>query len=148
MCVVEYILEFLYHMFMIATTYSPLWLILRLILSYLNTRIHYSTWWQEWLGEQNGKLTPWSSNFKHPDEWPCWKRFGQFWLASGLTAKSEQKQISTFLYCMGEAAEDTFSLTDISPEDRAKLQSMWWPNLTLSSKSERTLFFECAHFNC
>ena len=46
-------------------------------------------------------------DFTHPDKLPRWKRrFQQFQLASGLTSKSEERQVSTLLYCMGEAAED------------------------------------------
>ena len=45
-------------------------------------------------------------NFKQPNEWSCWRRrFEQFHTASGLNADPELKQVSIFLYCMGEEAE-------------------------------------------
>ena len=46
-------------------------------------------------------------DFKTPDEWPRWKRrFEQFRLASDLADESDDRQVSTLLYCMGEEAED------------------------------------------
>ena len=58
-------------------------------------------------------------DFKNPDEWPRWiRRFEQFRLASGLSAESDDRQISTLLYCMGEDAEDTLISTNITDEDR------------------------------
>ena len=42
-------------------------------------------------------------DFKTPDEWPCWKqRFEQFRLASDLADESDDRQVSTLLYCMGK----------------------------------------------
>ena len=49
---------------------------------------------------------PASFDFTRPDEWPRWKcRFQQFQVASGLASESKERQVSTLLYCMGEAAE-------------------------------------------
>ena len=46
---------------------------------------------------------------------PKWKRrFQQFHLASGLAGDSEEKQVSTLLYCLGEGAEDRLASTTIS----------------------------------
>ena len=46
-------------------------------------------------------------DFKTPDEWPRWKRrFEQFRIATGLAGKSDDRQVSTLLYCMAEEAED------------------------------------------
>ena len=54
-------------------------------------------------------------NFKYPDEWPRRnRRFEQFRLASGLGSESEERQVSTLFYCMGEAVKDTPSSTNIS----------------------------------
>ena len=64
-------------------------------------------------------------DFTRPDEWPRWKRrFEQFRLASGLASESEERQVSTLLYCMGEAAEDTLSSTGISSADKKKINSV------------------------
>ena len=68
---------------------------------------------------------PKAFNFKYPDEWPCWKqRFEQFRLASGPASEGEERQVSTLLYCMGEAVENTLSSTNISSEDRKKYESV------------------------
>ena len=54
-------------------------------------------------------------DFKHPDNWQKWKRrFEQYRHASGLASGSEQRQVSTLLYCLGEQAEDVLSSTGIS----------------------------------
>ena len=58
-------------------------------------------------------------NFRKPDDWPRWKRrFQQFREASGLSGESVAKQISTFLYCLGEEAEAVLSSTNATTEDR------------------------------
>ena len=68
---------------------------------------------------------PLSFDFRNPDEWPRWKRqFEQFRLASGLSAESDDRQVSTLLYCMGENAEDILVSTNISDDDRKKYVSV------------------------
>ena len=58
-------------------------------------------------------------NFRKPDNWLRWKRcFQQFQEASGLSGESATKQISTFLYCLGEEAEAVLSSTNATTEDR------------------------------
>ena len=43
-------------------------------------------------------------DFKRPDEWERWKRhFEQFRVASGLSEECDARQVSTLLYCIGEA---------------------------------------------
>ncbi len=52
-------------------------------------------------------------------KWGKWKgRFRQYRVASGLSEKTAQCQISTLLYCMGEEAEDVLNATGISEEDK------------------------------
>ena len=58
-------------------------------------------------------------NFRNPDDWPRWKRrFQQFREASGLSEAAAPKQISTFLYCLGEEAEAALSSTNATAEER------------------------------
>ena len=46
--------------------------------------------------------------FKTLDVWPKWcRRFEQYQVASGLSKESQERQISTLLYCLGEEAEDS-----------------------------------------
>jgi len=61
-------------------------------------------------------------DFKHPDEWPKWKRrFEQYFHASGLAAsKDEARQVGTLLYSLGEEADYVLSSTNISTEERGK----------------------------
>ena len=60
-------------------------------------------------------------DFKTPDEWPRWKqRFEQFRLASDLADESDDRQVSTLLYCMGEEAEDILASTNITEADWRK----------------------------
>ena len=63
--------------------------------------------------------------FHRPDEWQKWRRrFEQFREASGLSTESQQRQISTLLYTMGEEAEDILmstKITDNEKKDYAKV---------------------------
>ena len=46
-------------------------------------------------------------DFASPEEWPKWlRRFERFRQASGLTDKSEEAQVNTLIYCMGDRADD------------------------------------------
>ena len=57
-------------------------------------------------------------NFRNPDNWPHWKsRFQQFRDASGLSSESASKQVSIFLYCLGEEAESVLASTGTTPDD-------------------------------
>ena len=54
--------------------------------------------------------TPDHFDFAKPDNWPRWKkRFEHYRAASGLDKESEERQVSTLLYCLGEAADDVLS---------------------------------------
>ena len=55
-------------------------------------------------------------DFKRPDEWK--RRFEQFRVASGLYEESDECQVSTLLYCLGEEAEDVLVSTHVTPEER------------------------------
>ena len=58
-------------------------------------------------------------NFGNPDDWSRWRqRFQQFREASGLSAEAATKQISTFLYCLGEEAESVLASTNATGADR------------------------------
>ena len=58
-------------------------------------------------------------NFRNPDDWLRWKRrFQQFREALGLSEAAASKQISTFLYCLGEEVEAVLSSTNATAEER------------------------------
>ena len=64
-------------------------------------------------------------NFRNPDDWPRWKnRFQQFRDASGLSSESESKQVSTFLYCLGEEAESVLASTGVTPDDQKEYDTV------------------------
>ncbi|KAL5488539.1 hypothetical protein EMCRGX_G017493, partial [Ephydatia muelleri] len=64
---------------------------------------------------------PPSFDFRKPDEWPRWfRRFDQFRVASGLAADSEEKQVCTLLYCLGEEAEEVLAVSDTKPKKTYK----------------------------
>ena len=51
------------------------------------------------------------------DSWRKWlKRFERYRTASGLKDKSPEEQVSTFLYCMGECADDIIKTLNIDEE--------------------------------
>ena len=86
-------------------------------------------------------------NFKAPDEWPRWcQRFQQFHVASGLSEGSDAKQVSTFLYCMGEEAEAVLAATHATVDDR-KTYADVKRKFDAFFKVRRNIIFERARFN-
>ena len=56
--------------------------------------------------------------FRKPEEWTQWiRRFKRFRVASGLSSKSEDKQVNTLVYSMGAKAEDIFQSFGLSEDD-------------------------------
>ena len=83
-------------------------------------------------------------NFKTPDEWPRW--FEQFRVASGLAADTSEKQVSTFLYCLGEEAESVLSSTNATEDDRKDYTAVL-RNFNSFFQVRRNVIFERARFN-
>ena len=66
---------------------------------------------------------PTSFLFAKSDEWPKWKRqFEQYQEVSRLIEKDEQRQVSIFLYCLGEEVEEVLETTRISDDNKKKYQ--------------------------
>ena len=66
---------------------------------------------------------PESFDFANPEEWPKWLwRFERFRQASGLTEKSEEAQVNTLMYCMGDRADDILRSFKLSEEDSKKYE--------------------------
>ena len=62
-------------------------------------------------------------NFSRTDEWPRWiRRFERFRQASGLVEKSEENQVNTLIYTMGDAADDIFQAFMLQDEDKKKYE--------------------------
>ena len=91
--------------------------------------------------------TPDPFNFRKPDDWPRWKRrFQQFREASGLSEATATKQISTFLYCLGEEAETVLSSTNATEDDRKDYDRVL-AKFDAFFKVRRNIISERARFN-
>ena len=84
------------------------------------------------MASHNSSLSvPAAFPFDTPDHWPKWKRhFQQYHLASGLLQESEERQVNTLLYCLGEEAEDILASTNVGETERN--MTVFWQSLTVS----------------
>ena len=90
---------------------------------------------------------PPSFDFKQPDEWTKWKRrFEQFMSASGLDKEDDARKISTFLYCIGDEAEDILVSTNITDESRKKYADVM-AKFDAYFQVRKNVRFERAKFN-
>ena len=90
-------------------------------------------------------------DFKHPEDWPCWKQcFQQFRVASGLNDAATAKQISMLLYAMGKEAEIVPSIHK-SQMKNSRCMILWsiclihfskWPETLISRRSTLTTGFK------
>ena len=86
-------------------------------------------------------------NFSNPNDWPRWKkRFQQFHDASGLSAESEKRQVSTLFYCLGEDADDVLVLTNVAEDEHKRYKDIM-AKFDDHFKIHRNLIFERARFN-
>ena len=70
-------------------------------------------------------------SFDTLDHWPKWKcHFQQYHPASGLLRESEERQVNTLLYCLGEEARDILASTNIVETERN--MTAFWQSLTVS----------------
>ena len=91
--------------------------------------------------------TPAPFSFRHPDEWPKWKRrFEQFRSASGLSSEEQERQVSTLLYTMGEEADDILTSTNITQEHR-KIYDRVVAKFDAFFQVRKNVIFERARFN-
>ena len=91
--------------------------------------------------------TPSPFNFAKPEEWPKWlKRFERFRQASELYKKSEESQVNTLLYSMGEKADDILQSFCLSEEELKKYE-MVVAKFQKHFISSRNVIFERAKFN-
>ena len=59
--------------------------------------------------------------FHKVEDWPKWiRQIEQYRLASGLSEKEEECQVSILLYCLGEKTENVLDTTQISVENKKK----------------------------
>ena len=56
-----------------------------------------------------------------PETWPSWfRRFQRFRIASGLSQRNEEEQVNTFIYLMGDKADDIFNTFTLVATDKKK----------------------------
>ena len=90
---------------------------------------------------------PTTFSFKNTEEWPKWKRrFEQYRQAAGLVSESDERQVSTLLYCLGEDAEDVLDTTKITAEDKKKYAKVV-EAFDAHFKVRKNIIFERARFN-
>lgn len=57
-------------------------------------------------------------DFSKPEEWPKWiRRFERFRIASGLELQSDENQVITLIYTMGDEAEDVITSLNLTEEE-------------------------------
>ena len=100
------------------------------------------------MASYNASLSPPAAfPFDTPDVWPKWRRrFEQYRVASGLSKESEERQVSTLLYCLGEEAEDILESTGITDEHR-KEYSQVLSKFDTFFRVRKNVIIERAKFN-
>lgn len=85
--------------------------------------------------------------FSRPREWPKWiRRFERFRSASGLSEKSQEVQVNTLIYSMGDEADDilrSFELTEAQTKEYATVKGKFESHFV----KRRNVIFERAKFN-
>ena len=87
---------------------------------------------------------PESFTFTRPADWPKWLR--RFETASGLAEKADIVQVNTFLYSMGDEADDilrSFNLTEAQQAEYAVVKERFNSHFV----RKRNVIFERAKFN-
>lgn len=90
---------------------------------------------------------PGNFDFSNANEWPKWiRRFERFRIASGLDKQSEEYQVNTLMYTLGDEAEDILSVLPLSSEQKKKYTDVKqaFENHCVSKKN---VIFERARFN-
>jgi len=86
-------------------------------------------------------------NFSRAEEWPKWiRRFDRFRFASGLGEKSQENQVHTLIYSMGDEADDILSSFGLSEEDKKNYDIVRDRFESYFVKKKNTIF-ERAKFN-
>ena len=60
-----------------------------------------------------------------PDDWPKWiSQFDRFQEASKLSTKSEECQVNTLIYSMGDKADDVLAFFGLGDADKKKYSTV------------------------
>ena len=86
-------------------------------------------------------------DFAKPEEWSRWiRRFERFRQTSDLTSKSEDAQISTLVYSLGDKAEDILTSFNLKDEELKKYDTVKGKFDSYFAKRRNTIY-EQARFN-
>ena len=86
-------------------------------------------------------------DFSKQSEWPSWiRRFERFREASGLSAKSEESQVNTLIYSMGDKADNILQSFSFSEEDVNKYSTVK-DKFDAHFVKRQSVIFERAKFN-
>ena len=87
-------------------------------------------------------------DFSTPTEWPNWiRRFERFRNASGIADKSQQSQIDTLIYSMGDKADDILQSFNLFEDDLKSYKTVK-DRFDTHFIQRRNTIFERAKFNC
>ena len=90
---------------------------------------------------------PESFVFSRPSEWNKWiRRFERFRIASGIDKQSEEAQVNTLIYSMGDQADDILRSFGLSAED-SKKYTVVKEKFESHFVKKRNVIFERARFN-
>ena len=79
-----------------------------------------------------------------PEDWPRWIRcFEHFRMASDLASKSEKNQVNTFVYSMGDKADDILQSFNLSENDSSAVKDRFEAHFVKKKKH----YYERAKFN-
>ena len=100
-----------------------------------------------WMAATYQVSQPGPFDFSSPEEWPKWlRRFERFRQASGLSEKSEEAQVNTLIYCMGDQADNILHSFKLSVEN-AKKYDVVKEKFQEHFVKRRNVIFERAKFN-
>ena len=86
-------------------------------------------------------------DFAKPEEWSRWiRRFERFRQASDLASKTEEVQVSTLVYSLGDKAEDILTLFNLEAEELKKYDTVKGKFESYFEK-RRNRIYERARFN-
>ena len=90
--------------------------------------------------------TPDKFNFK-PEEWGRWiRRFERFRIASKLNGESEEAQVNTLIYSMGDEADDILAALKLTTDERKSYKTVK-EKLDNHFVIKRNVIYERAKFN-
>ena len=117
------------------------------LLSIINLCKLNVTWCQKYFAMATYQIPALQSFSFKSEEWESWlRRFERFRQASGLTRKSEETQISTLIYSMGDRSEDILKSFTLSEED-SKKYSVVIEKFNSHFRKRRNVIYDRAKFN-